>query len=66
VDDYGRLLVPLGTTGFAFAVIVEFAGPGRAAVCSFAVFLITILAMREEEFARLAARAADWLRPPQD
>jgi hypothetical protein len=60
------LLVPLGTTGFAFAVIVEFAGPERAAVLSFAVFLVTIIAMRDEDLSRLAARAADWLRPPRD
>lgn len=65
-DDYGRLLVPLGPSGVAFAVIVEFAGPERAAVWSVAIFLVTVFAMRNEEFDKPVARAADWLRPPGD
>jgi hypothetical protein len=65
-EDWGLLLVPFGTAGFAHAVLVERMDPDRAALWALAVFVATILAMREQDVSKLAARAADWLRPPRD
>jgi hypothetical protein len=31
-----------------------------------AVFLITVLAMRDEDWSKLVARAAGFLKPPKD
>lgn len=63
-DDYGPLLVPLGTTGLVFAVVAEYSDPDHASIWAVAVFLMTIIAMRDEHFSKLAKQAAELLRPP--
>jgi hypothetical protein len=60
--DYGLVLVPL-TMGFSvFGVLATVADPATGAVWGVAMFLVTIIAMHDEDFSKLVARLADYLK----
>lgn len=63
-DDYQMALVPLQTAGVTSGALVYFTSPECAAGGFVAVFLITCLAMRNDDFSRLVAWFAAMLRPP--
>jgi hypothetical protein len=65
-EDYAYALVPLHVGGLAFAVIVTLTDTGTAGVCSVAIVFMVCKAMRDQDFSRLVARFADFLKPPKD
>jgi hypothetical protein len=65
-SDYGLVLVPFGMGLNLFGVLATVADPTTGAVWGVALFLVTIIAMRDREFSKLVARFADSLKPPSD
>jgi hypothetical protein len=54
--------VPLAVGNTVFCALVVFADPATGAFWGLAAFCITILAMRDEDFSKLVALAARYLR----
>ncbi len=61
-DDYTLVLVPWGVGTGVFGVVAVRTDAVHGAIWGVALFLITIIAMRDDEFSKFVARAARFLR----
>jgi hypothetical protein len=62
-DDYSLVWFPIGTGFSVYAVLATVTDPATGAVWAVAAVLVAIIAMRNEDFAKMVARFADFLKP---